>query len=156
MAYREPNARVVAVDNAATLAAAQHTANAIELGERFLPVVGDPESVALPVNEFDIALIAQRLHSSSVESATKLLQQATTALVPGGRLVVIDLFRGPTKPRLSETIEALRLHLATQHGRMKTIKELQEQLEQLGLGSVQFSFLAASRINLGLMVAFKP
>ncbi len=155
MAYRDSTARVVAVDNPAVLAAAQHTADSIGLGHRFLPISGNPESVELPRNEFDIVLIAQRLHSASNETAQRLLQQAISALAVGGRLVTIDLFRGPAKLRLAETIEALRLHLATQHGRMKTIKEAQEQLEKLGLSDVQFSFLAASRVNLGLMVGRK-
>lgn len=156
MAYRDPQARIVGVDSQAALIAAERTASSIELGPRFLPVVGDPRSIELPSDEFDLALIAQRLHSSSDESARQLLQQAISALASGGRLVIIDLFRGPAQPRLSETIEALRLHLATEHGRMKSILESQEQLQQLGLDAVQFTFLAASRINLGLMVARKP
>lgn len=156
MAYRDPHARIVGVDNQAALIAAERTAASIELGQRFLPVVGDPQSIELPSDEFDLALIAQRLHSASDESARRLLQQAISALACGGRLVVIDLFRGPAQPRLSETIEALRLHLATEHGRMKSILETQAQLEQFGLQGTQFTFLAASRINLGLMVARKP
>ena len=156
MAYRDPRARVVGVDNAAALAAAERTASSIELGPRFLAVVGNPESAELPADEFDIALIAQRLHSVPDDAAARLLKQAVSALAPGGRLVIIDLFRGPTKPRLSETIEALRLHLATVQGRMKTIREAQSQLEELGLQSVQFTFLAASRVNLGMLVARKP
>ncbi len=154
-AYRDPTARVVAIDHEAALVAAGHTAQAIELGPRFLPLVGDPATVQLPKGEFDLVLIAQRLHSLPPDGAKSLLQNAIDSLAVGGRLVIIDLFRGPAKPRLSETIEALRLHLATQQGRMRSIKETQETLEQFGVGSVQFTFLAASRINLGMMVARK-
>jgi SAM-dependent methyltransferase len=156
MAYRDPKARVVAVDNEAALQAAEQTARAIELGPRFLPVVGDPATVELPVNEFDLAIIAQRLNSSSAELSGRLLQQAIRSLTSGGRLVIIDLFRGPAKPRLSETIEALRLHLGTEHGKMRSIKETEDLLGSVGLGAIQFTFIAASRINLGLMVARKP
>jgi len=156
MGYHDETAHIVAVDNAAALAAAQNTANAIDLGPRFLPIVGEPASVELPSNEFDIVLIAQRLHSSSPDVAERLLQQAVSTLAPGGQLVIIDLFRGPAKPRLSETIEALRLHIETEQGRMKTIKESQDELEKLGLAAPQFTFIAASRINLGMMVARKP
>lgn len=155
MAYRDPRARVVAVDNEAALVAAEQTARAIELGPRFLPLIGDPATVELPAGEFDVAIIAQRLHSSSLELSDRLLQQAVNSLAIGGRLVIIDLFRGPAKPRLSETIEALRLHLATEHGRMRSIKETEEILGRVGLGAIQFTFIAASRINLGMMVARK-
>jgi SAM-dependent methyltransferase len=156
MAYRDSKARVVAVDHEAALVAAEQTARAIELGGRFLPLIGHPETVELPTNEFDFAVIAQRLNSASDESTARLLNQSISSLAPGGRLVIIDLFRGPTKPRLSETIEALRLHLGTQHGRMRTIKETEDLLARSGLGAIQFTFIAASRINLGMMVARKP
>jgi SAM-dependent methyltransferase len=156
LAYRDPTACVVAVDHRDALAAAEHTARSIDLGERFSTMVGDPESISLPTATFDLVLIAQRLHSVSLEAADRLLRQSIGALAPGGRLVIIDLFRGPTKPRLSETIEAMRLHLSTNNGRMRTIKDSQAQLESYGLGSIQFTFIAASRINLGLMVAIKP
>ena len=156
MAYRDPQARVVAVDHEAALIAAEQTARAIELGGRFLPLIGHPETVELPTNEFDFAIIAQRLNSASDESTARLLNQAISSLAPGGSLVIIDLFRGPTKPRLSETIEALRLHLGTQHGRMRTIKETEDLLARLGLDAIQFTFIAASRVNLGMMVARKP
>ena len=156
MAYRDPNARIVAVDNEAALLAAQRTANSIELGARFLPMIGDPETAELPSSEFDLVVIAQRLHSATQQASERLLRQAIGSLAPGGRLVIIDLFLGPAKPRLSETIEALRLHIETEQGQMKTIKESESELEKLGLVSAQFTFIAASRINLGMMVARKP
>ncbi len=156
MAYRDSTARVVAVDHGAALVAADRNATSINLADRFLPITAAPESAELPQNEFDIAVIAQRLHIATPELAATILSKAIGALASGGRLVVIDLFRGPAKPRLSETIEALRLHLATRHGRMRSIKETQNLLESVGLGSVQFTFLAASRVNLGLMVGIKP
>jgi len=156
MAYRDSTATVVAVDNQAALEAAERAAQAIDLGTRFTFVIGDPEDAKLDSGDFDLAVIAQRLHSSTSESAKRMLEQAKKSLISGGRLIIIDLFRGPTKPRLSETIEALRLHLSTECGRMKSIKETEAQLESVGLIDIQFTFLAASRINLGMMVARKP
>ena len=156
MAYRDSTATVVAVDNNLALAAAERAAQSIDLGSRFRSVVGDPEEAKLEHGEFDVVVVAQRFHSARPAAAKRLLEQALTSLASGGRLVIIDLFRGPAKPRLSETIEALRLHLATDHGRMRSIQETQSQLESVGLTNVQFTFLAASRINLGLMVARKP
>ena len=70
----------------------------------------------------------------------------------GGR---VDLFRGPGKPNLAECIEALKLKLGTT-GRMRTLEETQAKLVAHDLREVQFTFLAASRINLGLAVGTKP
>ncbi len=156
MAYREPALSIVAVDQAEALVAAEHTAQSIELGDRFTTINGDASNVTIESAAFDYVLIAQRLHSVTDSTATALLNQAIKALRPGGRLIVIDLFRGPAKPRLAETVEALRLQLSTSEGRMKTIEESQANMKSLGLTSIQFTFIAASRVNLGMVVAQKP
>jgi hypothetical protein len=103
-----------------------------------------------------LVLIAQRIGSLSSESASRLFEAALSATKPGGRLVVIDLFRGPTKPNLSECIEALRLDLGSGAGHVRSLEEIQRQLAGLGLQRVQFAFIAASKANLGLAVGEKP
>lgn len=156
MAFRDPDATVLAVDDAPALAAAQSTANSVQLGSRFATLIGEPQSAALPAAAFDLVVVAQRLHAASDLGRQRLLDQAIGALAPGGRLVLIDLFRGPAKPRLSETIEALRIYVGTAQGRMQSAPEIKERLLARGLGDVQFTFIAASRINLGMIVASKP
>jgi len=156
MAFRDPEATVLAVDEEAALAAARSTARSIELGERFATLTGQPEEVALPASDFDLVVIAQRLHAASPAQRRQLLDQAIGALAPGGRLVLVDLFRGPAKPLLSETIEALRIHVGTAAGQMQSAQELKETLTERGLRDIGFTFIAASRINLGMIVATKP
>ncbi len=156
MAYRDPGLSIVAVDHADALVAAEHTAKSIELGDRFTTISGNAATVHIEAGSFDYALVAQRLHSVTTSAASQLLDQALGALKPGGRLILIDLFRGPAKPRLAETVEALRLQLSTEQGRMRTIEEAQTTLKDRGLTGIQFTFIAASRVNLGLIVAQKP
>lgn len=156
MAFRDPAATVLAVDDEAALAAARSTARSIQLDERFETLSGQPEEVALPAAGFDLVVVAQRLHAATAARRTQLLNQAIGALAPGGRLVLIDLFRGPSKPLLSETIEALRIHVGTAKGKMQSAQELKETLTQRGLSDIGFTFIAASRINLGMIVATKP
>ncbi len=156
MAFRDPGATVLAVDEEAALAAARSTARSIQLGERFQTLTGRPESVDLPATNFNLVVIAQRLHAASPEQRTQLLNQGIAALAPGGRLVLVDLFRGPSKPLLSETIEALRIHVGTAEGKMQSAQELKDTLTERGLRDIGFTFIAASRINLGMIVATKP
>lgn len=159
MAYRDGKATIVAVDDAAPLVAAASTAGAIELSERFDARVGDPESIELPRDEFGLVVIAQRMHATTDSGRRALLAQAYDALESGGRLVVIDLFRGPAKPNLTETIEALRIHAGTGgsgQGRMQSIEDLQEMFRERGLIDIRFTFIEASRVNFGMMVATKP
>ncbi len=54
-----------------------------------------------------------------------------------------------------EAIEALRLDLETRDGRVRTLEETQKLLGEAGLSGIQFSFLAASHVNLGLAIGVK-
>lgn len=153
MAYSDGRATVLAVDAAPSLAAARSTADSIQLGSRFQTEVGDPESIELPEAGFDLVVIAQRLHAATPQGRDRLLDQARRALAPGGRIVLIDLFRGPARPRLSETIEALRVHVAAPLGGVQSAEELRQRLLARGLNDIRFSFIAASRVNLGVIVA---
>lgn len=158
MAYRDGQATILAVDDTPALAAAQSTASAIQLADRFETLAGNPETIDLTDREFDLAVIAQRMHATTEAGRGSLIDKAYNSLVPGGRLVVVDLFRGPTKPRLTETIEALRIHAGTGgtgEGRMQSIEDLQSQLKSRGLADIRFTFIEASRVNFGMMVATK-
>ncbi len=65
MAHRDSDATIVAVDNQAALQAATATADSIGLSDRFKTIDADPEQVTVPDNEFDLVLLAQRLHCLS-------------------------------------------------------------------------------------------
>ena len=155
MSHRDPTAEVTAVDHADALVAAQTTADSIELDDRFLTVESYPEDADLPSDHFDLAVLAQRISTLGSEQSKKLLQQAIAAVRPGGRVAVIDLFRGPAKPSLAETLAAMRLELGTQAGHVRTLEEIQELLTELGLRAVQFAFIEASKANFGVAVGVK-
>ena len=156
MAHCDSESTVTVVDLADAVEAARTTAESIELGDRFSAIKGKPAEVELPASSFDLVVIAQRISCLGAEPARAMLEKAVAATAEGGRVVVIDLFRGPSQPNLAESIEALKLDLATQAGQMPTLEGIQYQLVEVGLSKVQFTFLAASRLNLGLAVGVKP
>ncbi len=154
MAYRDGNATITAVDSPACLQAAASTAASIDLTARFEALPGDPLSIALPAAPFDLVVIAQQLQAAGETQRDQLLGQAQSALAPRGTLVIIDLFAGPTKPRLSEAVEALTIYTATGGaGKIQSAPELEQLLRQRGFSDVRFTFVAASRVNMGLLVA---
>lgn len=157
MAHRDPQATVMAVDGPAALQAAQSTADSIELGERFetVEVAGPLDEHLLPTDSFDLVVIAQRIAVLGTDRAAKLLDNAIAAAKVGGRVAVIDLFRGPTKPSLSESIEAVRLQLGSAAGRVRPLEEIQQVMVAQGLSGVQFAYIAASKLNLGIAVGQK-
>ncbi|MGB0758893.1 MAG: methyltransferase domain-containing protein [Rubripirellula sp.] len=156
MAHRDQDAIVTAVDQAAALKAAQSTADSIGLGDRFHAVEADPLEAELDDAVFDLVLVAQRLGCLGPGEGQKLLAKAVKALKLGGKLVVIDLFRGPARPDMGECVEALKLELGTQNGSMRTLEAIQTELAELGLQGPQVTFLPDSRVNMGMAVANRP
>ncbi|MEM9646419.1 MAG: class I SAM-dependent methyltransferase, partial [Planctomycetota bacterium] len=163
MAFRDIGATITAVDDEAVRQAATNTAESIDLTRRFEFFQADPVDVAKAETKpewakerYDIVLIPQRLHALSENDGDQLLQFATNCVKPGGRVVVIDLFRVPAKPSLSEAVEALRLEVETESGRVWDLEESSQRAKAAGLVEIQFSFLAASRINLGMLVGVGP
>ncbi len=155
MAHRDATASVTAVDIAGPLSAAQTMAESIGIEDRFTGITGEPQSIEGLKPQFDIVLLAQRLFAVGIRERSELLQKASSLVHKGGRLVVIDLFRGPSKPNLAESTEALKLRLQTPEGSMMTIKKAEQLLMDNGFEKIQFSFLAASRLNMGMMVGSK-
>lgn len=156
MAHRDPGMRVTAVDSPAALEAARRMAESIEIGDRFATIAGEPLGVELPDAAFDMTLIPQRLHAHGARRGGELLKRAVAATRPGGRVVVIDLFRNPGQPTLTETLAALRIELETPDGQIPTLEETRAQLLEAGLTGVQFTYLAASQAGHGMAVGTRP
>ncbi len=156
MAYRDPEATITAVDHRAALDAAESSAASIGLLERFTGIDADPLEVELAPDTFDWVILAQRLIALSPAHAAVLLGKAAGAAKPGGRVVVIDLFRSPVKANLSECVEVLKLQLETREGQARTLASMEAELRQAGLDDVQFALMSKSRANFGLALATKP
>jgi ubiquinone/menaquinone biosynthesis C-methylase UbiE len=155
MAHRDPTALITAVDQEDALIAARSTADSIELGERFQTIPSPPHEVELPDQPFDLVLLAQRIGCVDNQQAEILLERAISAARSGGKVVVIDLFRGPAKPSLAETMAALRLELNTRAGHARSLPEIKQLMVERGLRAIQFTFLEASKANLGMAVGVK-
>ena len=160
MGHRDPTARVTVVDHPGAIEAAIRTAESIEISDRFESIDGDLLEVGLPAAEFDLVVLPQRTSGMDDETSEKLIARATSAAKPSGRVAVIDVFRAPSaenaKPTMVESIEALRTHILTEGGRIRTVEDAHELLAKSGLEQIQFAFLSASRFNFGIAVGVKP
>ncbi len=156
MAFREPAIHITAIDSEAALAAACSMAESIGLNDRFNARTGDMLTTPLPADAYDMILIAQRLHAYSIKQIDEILASCLASLKSGGRLVVIDSFRGPHRPTLSESLEALRLHVQSGEGQVPELKAAEQRLREAGFDNVQFTYIAASRVGLGMMIGSKP
>ena len=155
MAFRDPLLRITAVDSEPALVAANSTATSIGLNDRFQTEAGDMLASPLAENTYDMVVVAQRMHSLAPNQIDQVLQRCRGSLKVGGKLVVIDSFRGPNRPSLAESLESLRMQVQTAHGQIPELAAAQKRMEQAGFENVQFTFIAASRLGLGLMVGTK-
>lgn len=156
MAHRDPQATVTLVDFPSSIAAATQTAASIGISDRITAIQGDPDRVPLEESEYDLVLLAQRMHTLDDQISDRSLQRAVQAARSGGRVVVIDDFRGTSGPNLAEGMAAWKLQLATKSGRLRLLAEAQQQMQRCGLAEIQFSYLPASRTGLGMIVGEKP
>ncbi|MCC9600329.1 class I SAM-dependent methyltransferase [Stieleria sp. JC731] len=156
MAHRDGKSTVVAIDLAGQIEAAQSTADSIGLGDRFSTIESDPRSASPESDSFDVAILAQNLSAFSDDEAAGLLKTAFQSLVSGGQLAIPDLYQGPGKATLKESLGRLTIGLATTAGRARDLRQCQQMLIAAGFTGIQFTYLAASPMGLGMMVAQKP
>lgn len=155
MGFRDPTLRITAVDSEPALVAANSTASSIGLGDRFQSQVGDLLTSELTESAYDMVVVAQRLHALAPNQIEKALKRCRGTLKDGGKLIIIDSFGGPHRPSLAESLEALRMQVQSAHGEIPDLAMAQSRVEKAGFTNVQFTFIAASRLGLGLMVGTK-
>ncbi|MEC8475309.1 MAG: class I SAM-dependent methyltransferase [Planctomycetota bacterium] len=155
MAYRDPTARITAVDHESAIEAASKTAESIGLSDRFRTIVADPSDVELETEHYDWVVVAQRISGLGKDEANRLLGNATKSLKVGGRLVVIDWVEMDGKPTLADRMASLRLLLETRCGAVRSPEELQEELKAVGLEECQFALLSKGKAKIGLVVGTK-
>lgn len=156
IAHRDPALHVTAVDSPAAIQAAKTTAASIDLDNRFETRPGGLLDAELESTHYDYVLIAQQLHSLVPAQIDQVLSRAVAAVKPGGRVIVIDAYSANHQPTLAESLEALRLAIETPAAAVPELKVAEDRMRRAGLDELQFTYIAASRIGLGMMVGVKP
>jgi len=136
VAQRNPQARVVAVDWPRVLTVATENAAAMGVGDRHSTVPGDAFTVDWGAG-YDLALITNFLHHFDVPTCTGFLRRVRAALVPGGRVAVLEFV--PNEDRTSPPIPAafaLTMLAGTKGGDAYTMAELTAMLKDAGFGGV--------------------
>ncbi|MEM6777617.1 MAG: methyltransferase domain-containing protein [Planctomycetota bacterium] len=155
IAYRDDSIRLTAVDHEAALASARSMAESIQIGDRLQTIEIAEREPLWESGAFDYALIAQRLHSLPPAEIDGVLARLVNSVSVGGKVVVIDSFVGPHTPTLAESLEPLRLAVESPTAQVPTIEEAETRMRSAGLDHIQFTYIAASRIGLGMMIGAK-
>lgn len=137
VADADREARVTAQDYPGVLEHTRRFVKQHEMSSRYEYLAGDMKTVDFGKNKFDLAILGNIVHSEGERSSRDLFQRLHAALVPGGKLVVIDMI--PNNERSAPPFPlffALTMLLGTSEGSTYTVAEYTEWLKTAGFAQV--------------------
>jgi ubiquinone/menaquinone biosynthesis C-methylase UbiE len=136
IARENRRAEIVAVDWPSVLAVASENAQRYGVADRFQRREGDAMRIAFG-SGYDLALITNFLHHFDPPTCTAFLRKTADALVPGGRVVILDFV--PNDDRVSPAVPAafsLTMLAGTPFGDAYTLPEHTRFLTDAGFTDV--------------------
>jgi 2-polyprenyl-3-methyl-5-hydroxy-6-metoxy-1,4-benzoquinol methylase len=137
LAQRNPSVRVTAVDWAPVLTVATEHARQAGVGDRHDTIPGSAFTTEFG-SGYDLALVTNFLHHFNVEQCTALLRKVADALVPSGRVAIVEFV--PNRDRISPPMAArfsLTMLAGTPEGDAYTLDELARMLDVAGFEDVR-------------------
>jgi ubiquinone/menaquinone biosynthesis C-methylase UbiE len=134
MAQAHPALACTVIDLPGVVAVARELVEQAGLDGRVELVPGDYHTAVLP-SGYDVVTIFGALHQESPDAIRAILRRAHAALVPGGRIFILDLMTDAThtQPAFS-ALFAVNMALTTHHGWVFSDTELTNWLVEAGFG----------------------
>ena len=156
LAHRDPESRLVLVDNASAIEKAAKTVESIELKSRCEMIVADyadPNIVEILDNDtFDLVVIAGLLHRHQKEDCRQLIQRFSQLVKVDGEMAIIDVFEGQEKGDRTRTVFELELFLRTSRGTLHNPTDVEAYMKEGGLSQIRFAHLPAPPHVWGLLL----
>jgi 2-polyprenyl-3-methyl-5-hydroxy-6-metoxy-1,4-benzoquinol methylase len=139
-----PEARAVALDWAHVLEVAAENARRKGVGDRLELLPGSAIEIDWG-SGYDIVMLPNFLHHFDHAMNVELMRQARAALVPGGRLAVIEFVPDPDRVSIPMIAAfSLMMRVTTPQGDAYTAAELQEMAREAGYERTSFTPLGAT------------
>ena len=151
--HRDPESRLVLLDNAAGLNLAKTTVDSVGVENRVELVEGDYLEPDLGDDQFDMVLMSGILHRHSMETCQSLFKTAHQLLKRGSEMVVVDLFPGQEKGELNYRVAELEIRLRTSAGQLHDPAQVQHEMIMQGFDQIQYAHLPAAPYYWGLILA---
>jgi ubiquinone/menaquinone biosynthesis C-methylase UbiE len=156
MAQCHAETRVTALDFPTVLQAFRIQAEHMGLSDRIGMLPGNFHAIEIPEDRFDRIVLANVLHLEHPEQAAALIGRVTTALLPGGDLVIVEMLGdGTPAGERARAIYGLHLALRTRQGKAHILSDLRAWVEQAGLIAGEVIALETPR-GMGALVAYAP
>jgi 3-hydroxy-5-methyl-1-naphthoate 3-O-methyltransferase len=138
------DARVTVVDFPAVIPVTREFAEKWKIADRYEYKEGDYHEVDFGVEEFDVVILGQIIHSEGIEQGKRLIERAFRALREQGMLVIGEFVpnderTGPEAPLLF----GLNMLVNTPVGDVFTIREYREWLREAGFRKITLSNVPA-------------
>jgi 2-polyprenyl-3-methyl-5-hydroxy-6-metoxy-1,4-benzoquinol methylase len=153
MARDIQSAAVTAVDWPSVLEVAAETAQRFALSDRLTKIAGNYHEVEFPRGRFDLVVLGNVTHLETPDGNRSLLTKARTALKPGGRVVIFDVFPGQPRGDLNRALYALGLALRTEHGHVYSVEEFEAILRDTGFDAPKLHPLEVPPFAVGMLTA---
>jgi len=137
VAQKNPRAQLTALDWEGVLALTEKNAAAAGVGDRFHKIAGDAFTADLG-SGYDAVLIPNFLHHFNIADCTRFLRRAHSALLPGGRVVIVEFV--PNEDRVTPPPAAgfsLVMLGTTPEGDAYTLSEFRAMLADAGFRDVE-------------------
>jgi len=153
IARQDPESRITFVDYQQSVDIACRTAEAVGMESRFATIIGDPFTVDLPKSQFNLVVVANLLHLIPATQWKVLLARVIKAIVPGGRLLIVDVFPGQENGDITRTTFQLDLGMHVPDAALCDPLTLQQTLIDLGTEKPQYAHITAAPNIYGMMLA---
>jgi ubiquinone/menaquinone biosynthesis C-methylase UbiE len=156
IAHQDPDSRVTVVDVQDAARRAVATAESVGLADRLTTVAADYQTVELPEEEYDLAVMACLVQLHDEAGVANLACRVLRTLKAGGEIALIDVFPGQPQGNLTRQIHRLELSVRTARGRLHDPHRLQALLIEAGFEKPTYAHLNTPPHTMGLMLAKKP
>jgi len=152
-----PQAHVTGLDLPGVLDVFADRAAARGMAERTSRLPGDMFAVEIPRDQFDLVIIANVLRLEPPDRAASLVQRAAAAVLPGGRLIVVDALAGGTPERERQrAVYAIHLAMRMRNGQVYAPETIEGWMKETGLQVAPRIPIDLSIGALGTVQAVKP
>lgn len=145
--------RLTALDRPLVLDVARGNAEAAGLDGRFRALAGDWRALPLPVEEFDVAVLANVCHLEPPDQVARLLERVRTALRHEATVVVVDTMPTGEGEDAGALLQTLHLALRTAAGAVHRAEEYESWLRSSGFDDLVRIPLDGSSGSLAALVA---
>jgi ubiquinone/menaquinone biosynthesis C-methylase UbiE len=153
--YANPNATCTLADWSAVLVVAKETSKKNKIDSRVSCIEGNFHQSNFGEPRFDYATLGNVTHIQTPEENLRIFKKIYDALLPGGRLIILDAYGKVEEGALARSLYQMGLTIRTVQGKVYQPSELEPWLKEVGFKTFEFHSLDVVPYSMGMLIAKK-